>query len=44
MEMVPDPAAANDRGLLKFRMWCLSPFEMLQKQAEFKEQRGELLI
>ena len=32
MKVVLDRAAANDRRLLKFRMWCLGPFETLHKQ------------
>ena len=29
---------------LKLRMWCLGPFETIQKQQQFQESKGEWLL
>ena len=29
---------------MKFRMWCLGPFETIQKQPQFQENKGEWLL
>ena len=29
---------------MKFRMWCLGPFETVQKQQQFQESKGEWLL
>ena len=29
---------------MKFRMWCLGPFETIRKQQQFQESKGEWLL
>ena len=33
-----------EQDSLKFRMWCLGPFETIQKQPTFQSSKGEWLL